>query len=52
MNTTAPTRPVQPAPARQAPSWPKPRLIWQHRDLFQEPAYPNGWTPTDDDEDD
>lgn len=47
--TTAPTRPAQ--PARPVPSWPKPQLVWRHRDLFREPDYPDGWTPTDDEDD-
>lgn len=44
-----------PAPAlAPKPSWPKPRLVHQHADLFREPAYQDGqpYTNHDDEDDD
>ena len=37
---------------RHAPAYPRPPLVFQHRDLFREPAYENGQPYADEDEDD
>lgn len=44
MTTTLPT----PAPARPI----VPRPLWERGDLFREPAYPDGFGPLEDDDED
>jgi hypothetical protein len=43
MTTTAPAPPARPI---------VPRPLWERRDLFQEPAYPEGLGPLEDEDED
>lgn len=43
MTTTIPAPPARPI---------TPRPLWERRDLFQEPAYAEGFGPLDDEDDD